>query len=833
MKKLIIFAALFMFVVSAFSQTLTSQRNQLPFRSSSLSASVQSLTPKSEAVLLHVDFSADNVGYSTGVITDGDEAHGQTAAFSMWNRCPGASDSVIRAFATNYSTLAFQYFGGLDNLVPYFQFSLDTTISSAENGWMFISPYDQSTPNTGNFNAYIQFDSIDVTSRQAIDFSLFQYYRGYFDHCYLDYSYDGVIWNEVEINDDRIIVGALSGRYTYTIFLGNPHPNTMSLRLRFKSLNSNHSIYGYYWIVDDVTVSVPPAFSLQLLKHEYVEGNYGMVPQGMAFNPAWYGLVKNNGIFTQYNTGTQLFHLDADQQERTLVSSFVSGTVNPSDFQEVMVDPSGWLSPDSLESHGWYGYINHSPNGTGTDLPTTVPGDHFLVVNVASDSLSFDCDTVYYQVTTADSNGNYTWAHDNGVLTYMPTNYWLFGFVQQENNWYATDDLEEVQFYMSGYSVTSRYTTDSIVPEDWVIKGVELVASPIPGFYSSGVKISPVLTKDVYTSCSVNFANIATGARVKQLTAADLNSPEVIGRDAAGYLTYGNYNTIFIPFPEQPALDPYTSYRIGYVLEEDGYFALAQADQDRYRLASPSRPNEYDTLYYFRNSDSTAKYAYNFPVNQYQTFVNDPSYGGYGSSGTFASIYVHEAPMIHMIVGPRTETPRVNIQIECNGYGQVRYSDQDVCGTTITPAVGSFVTLEAHTTMALALYVDGRHVDDYTAEFDDASGLYTYTYTFEDVSQDHQISFDFVICDQIDPIAAGVRLNLQPNPATSQVALNVEGVSGMVDCQLVDMSGRVVYNQKINAETTQVLSLSNLAKGAYFVRITNDKFSKVEKLIVR
>ena len=49
----------------------------------------------------------------------------------------------------------------------------------------------------------------------------------------------------------------------------------------------------------------------------------------------------------------------------------------------------------------------------------------------------------------------------------------------------------------------------------------------------------------------------------------------------------------------------------------------------------------------------------------------------------------------------------------------------------------------------------------------------------------------------------------------------------------IDMSGRVVYNQNVNAEASNVINLSNLAKGAYFVRITNDKFSKVEKLIVR
>ena len=57
--------------------------------------------------------------------------------------------------------------------------------------------------------------------------------------------------------------------------------------------------------------------------------------------------------------------------------------------------------------------------------------------------------------------------------------------------------------------------------------------------------------------------------------------------------------------------------------------------------------------------------------------------------------------------------------------------------------------------------------------------------------------------------------------------------NGMVNCSIIDMSGRVVYNQSINAENANVINLNSLAKGAYFVRITNEQFSKVEKLIVR
>ena len=146
-----------------------------------------------------------------------------------------------------------------------------------------------------------------------------------------------------------------------------------------------------------------------------------------------------------------------------------------------------------------------------------------------------------------------------------------------------------------------------------------------------------------------------------------------------------------------------------------------------------------------------------------------------------------------------------------------------------------------------SVLVDGEEVEvwnedeetgdiNLSASYDSASHVWVYQYRFANVQGDHTIKFVFAEGQppiSIDPAAAGVRMNLQPNPATSVVNMNIEGVSGMVNCVLIDMSGRVVYNQNLNAETAQTINVSNLAKGAYFVRITNDKFSKVEKLIVR
>ncbi|MBQ6096143.1 MAG: T9SS type A sorting domain-containing protein, partial [Bacteroidales bacterium] len=83
-----------------------------------------------------------------------------------------------------------------------------------------------------------------------------------------------------------------------------------------------------------------------------------------------------------------------------------------------------------------------------------------------------------------------------------------------------------------------------------------------------------------------------------------------------------------------------------------------------------------------------------------------------------------------------------------------------------------------------------------------------------------------------DPVA-NVSMRLQPNPATSNVNIVMKGATGVVNMALIDMSGRVVSTSQFNAENGYNLNVSNLAKGAYFVRITNNKFNKIEKLIVR
>ena len=813
-----------------------------------------SLFTKDVTPIASVDFSVPDQGYSTGTITAGVEAHGQNYEFATWQRWPNIDFNTISQAAITYRHLfSFLFNGSID----YSRFSsyFDTSICSSYNGFMMISPFEQQTPYSGNINAFIRFDSIDATQVQLLEVSFFQLFRKYYDYFYVDYSTDGgTTWEQMEINVDGIDVSSspmLRGVFRFTL-PASAAGHMLSVRLRYKSLDSNRPSYGYFWCIDDVSFCAAPMNEIHTYAQEYVEGNYAMIPQGMTINPAWYSTIHNSGYLDQSNVQAKIFHMDAAEQT-TLIDSYNNGNLPITTRMSVIADRGGWLNTESLDYRGWYGLIDHTAHGVGMPLPTSSLGDNFVFAQVASDSLSVNYDTMYYQVTAPNGNNEYRWAHDNGVLAYTPFNHYAFGYNNHISNlqdgWFVSDDADEVGFYRPGYMVTSRYTTDPVVPEDWVIHGVEIVASPVDLYHSTGAKISAVLIVDSMSGENVDFKTIYTGANMKTLTDADVNDSNVIGLNSNGYLQQGQYNTIYIPFPEQPALRPNTSFRVGYTLEETAFFLSAQEAQGCYHMAHPTLEG-YDTVIYFADNSSTAKWAHHFTPNQYEVLVYDPSYDSIVRPYIWAGAFTDYSPMIRLIVGPSRPITRQNVSVECeNGmYGRVLFNGEEVCGTTLTPAQGGSATidLESLSGNAIAhLFVDGVEVQpwgdetmaagdpNYRLEYDSDSAKWIGRYTFANIQTDHSIRVVFAEHVSVDPVAAHVRVNLQPNPASTRVNLTVEGAEGKVNCMLIDMSGRVVYDHDFNSAAALTIDVSNLGKGAYFVRITNDKFSKVEKLIVR
>lgn len=848
-----------------FAQTMTPRATESKAAATVKTAVSQNTTSSSlftkDTPLLTVDFSNGTktgnfwtgTGYTTGVISTGTEAHGETYDYSYWQRWSNPSTDSA-AILTMYSAMNSGFFGGRMAEYLYSSYLFDTTNASEANGFMMISLYDQRTRYSGAFNAYIEFSAVDASNAGLVDLQFYQSYQRYYDHTYMDYSINnGTTWTPVEINVTGVDIqvnGSLRGQSTYTLPLAAGQQSSLKVRLRIYSEDADRGAYGYWWIVDDVAIVGGPTDRLNYYDQEYVEGNYSIIPQGMTINPAWYTQIKNTGANPQSGLQVVLGSSTVAADNIEMFASNSVATLPAGESAEVYCDNGGHLYTDSLEYRGWYGHITnytaHADQGSNP-LPTANTGDYLLAAGIANQTLSHYFDTMFYTVRGAESslNGGYRWGHDNGLLCYTGSavNAWAYGFIESDGTWFVTDDIDEVDFYAPGYRVTTRYTTDATVPADWVIRGVELVASPANGYYATGAQISPVLYKDEYDGGSVSFATVNTGAGVHSVTAGEVNDSTIIGRLTNGYRELGEYNTIFIPFPEQPTLAARTSYRVGYMIESEAYLAMAQEAHGTYRMASPTRPETYDTIMYFKNDPQMKQYAnYMFP-NCYQTYVMDPIY-----KGAFG-YYVDYNPMIRLVVGPAQEITRYDVEINCNGeeYGETYYGGEDACGETIRPAEHSTATIlfaPAEDCQLVSLKVDGQIVELYDEAADEGDENFVYyeeegyyAYSLNDITANHTIEVTYGegggSHEAIDMVAAGVRMNLQPNPATSQVNLNIEGVEGMVNCSIIDMSGRVVYNADMNAESAQVINLNNLAKGAYFVRVTNNNFTKVEKLIVR
>ena len=380
-----------------------------------------------------------------------------------------------------------------------------------------------------------------------------------------------------------------------------------------------------------------------------------------------------------------------------------------------------------------------------------------------------------------------------------------------------------------------------------------------------GSHIAPVLYKDGDAEGGAFDSYLETGGNTYETKAEDFNYYDAnmnrITRDDANFKEYmmpGEYNVINIMFPEQPELEAYSAYRLGYELV-DGFFAVA-GQNNNYVHHYDGDPDS--VLYYVYYSYDTLldgtvnvlkKYGNTFhPGNRLNSNVIDPE-DGYIRQGSSSL-----PPMIRMLVGPRASYPTFRVNVECEGFEGLEGSGvyhangaTSVCGTTVNMTVGSagsYVHAEAepgYVVMAVIVdgdtaykYGDGETGTDPNATHGTSSGYDLVNYDLSGAAENANITVKVIVGEEpydegIDEVASKVKMNLYPNPANNNVQLSIAGVSGNVNCAILDMSGRVVYNQTINAETTNNINLSSLAKGAYFVRITNKDFTKVEKLIVR
>lgn len=792
--------------------------------------------------------------------------HGQTAAYAHWIR---VNDSAsIYSLSTHSTVLQSWMLTGIAQ-------RMGRPVVSDDNGFMLMTM--RAPMNSGVHDAFIKLRPIDRPSDAGIiDIYLTQAYAKFYDQCFIDFKV-GSDWYTREINIDGVDVdinywASYYGRWTMPVSLAQQ--SQIELRIRWYNRTVRSNAYGYFWAIDDVAIAKGAANRWYTNEENYTNGGYGQLPKGFSVPLSWYGAVYNNGSTTQTNSTLTMHHLDANRtpDATPLLSTTVASVpANPLAGKYMIIDESGFMPElDSVGYAGWFGmgtqWTNYGATTLGggfqgRGLPTTEEGLQFVtttLTNNASGIAPAEFDTVAYSVVDSiggDANlsvPGYRWSHDNGII---PSGVkYAYGWIIQNGNPYITDSGN---YGSTNYMVWVRYNTPANIPAGWVFRGMEIVPqTDVPANQIAGSNIFPIFYEEEYYGGgdSVRFNAINTGlsdVTPHSVTASELNTL------TTGRLTNDDpYKAVNLQFTTQPTIKPNTSYYVGYRIAEPCFFAAARTSYN-YKTAS-------STTSYYRDA-AISDYSVQFEPNGYDVRI----YDGANSERPYlwSSFYYNYYPMIRLIVGPERTIPNQHISAECDDNYTIITIDGEtetnICGVGLDAPQGSdpsiyvipagdSAILGSHPGIIDNVKIDGQIVDldnppagvqivERPYNLTNANGDVLlrrsyYIITFSGINTNPTVSATAHAYSHglgIEAEAANITLGLKPNPASSQVSLNIQGITGSVNCSIIDMSGRVVVSNTFNAEESHVIDLSNVAAGAYFVRVTNDNFSKIEKLIVR
>ena len=748
-----------------------------------------------------------------------------------------------------------------------------------DNGFMLLDMYIETNAVNECIDSYVGFPTVTRTADQMnklVSVGFLQLYRPAYGRAFIDYKINGE-WHTREINTE---VDAGSTSFTWTQYvLPFEMQNVQNVEVRIRSMcSSRGGVFGLMWAIDNVAICVSNNTVSGTASYEsFIDGFYGQIPVGMNI-PMTYGVrVRNLGTQTLPNVRNIVVAGEANDPENWQPILATEGVDIPAgDIQQnysVYINERGFVDPemdiDSARLGKWngaetYGVTTLPEEYNGTGLPTENPGLYgYQIYTVHSDSgyiLTYT-DSINYNVTevvnpaiTGAPIDGARWSRDNG---FIPAGS-LFGYqVLDGGTSYAEGPYESQRHYLDiGYTVWVSYTTGDEIPEGYVFRGIEYVPSSDTNASIGGSRIGVEAyyfnqNSQMYlqTGCDSVYTLDASGKDVTFLT---------------GYKLPGqNYNAVNIQFPNQPALQPNTEYLFGYEVKGVGNFAVA-ATSDEYKYDD-------DSTVYMRRNPITKPYLNHADLfGVYDVLIwqgNDYLRGG---------MEIKSMPMIRPIVGPALDVPQSGVEVQCENPSdesafeftwEVGANEGLECGDVASVPAGVEQTVyfipQGNTTVIDSVYMNGTMLQLYnnatgTGDLHVGPTSTLDVNVYEDENREYILlerNWYYVVLDgddlpvnggveftvyahnagnvSIDPVAADVVMSLVPNPATNAVKLNLSGVAGMVNCNIIDMSGRVVYNANINAETEHTLDLSSIPAGAYFVRVTNDLFSKVEKLIIR
>ena len=898
-----------------------------------------------DVVLGHFNFS-DTSTFTIGVVQATDviddtvvgaiNCHGRTETSSRWARINDTTAIDDSAFAEDYAELIWRL--GKANLRYAMGSRNDITDN---NGFMLLSPGEQNYDYTA-LNTYFSLPPVPVAGAQLVDVTWRQLYCKYYDVCFLDYK-TATGWHAIEVNVTGVDVGINEFGAFYCVYtMPADAIASDSLELRFRFTADGSLFYGYGWAIDDVKIVVPSATARWTFNSPInINGFYGTIPQGMTVPMSYAVNTRNTGVNPLTGISLSVSHRMGGEDTTWTESFSVAQTGdaaagNPYADNVLAINEAGFMYPghandDYVGYHSFPDYFANyyrvsdeylaSQGFLRRGLPSQQPGMNQFLIS-ASNAQGLNDTLAAYSYTVSESLDKdadfgrtvpgYRWGNDNGIVP--AGSEFGYGFTsntagpgEPNNAGFVIDDCGHQ--HEAGYEVLTRYNTPSVIPTDdegnpWVIRGIEFVTSTkVSEAQARGARfVAEMYRYELREGSDTGWYNYIyyaglTGQEVYLVGEGNVAADE---DDLLDYATAenGNYYAVNVFFPEQPAIEPNTSFLLGYTLQGGGDFAVAsQAWRYKSQTGDFDESSNYTS---YRNNSELAPYYNQFsPLNKpYDVYCYDPIEGSRGNNRHVVTGWnIDVYPLIRLIVGPKMAVDTHYVYANCTEDENERTNywvhnfRTSICGVTDTVIEGAaysymvypgdpneeqlyeegtdptsgedviyYVADSANDYLQSKvidqIFINGESLDltdsnvvvveDYTVywaghtplasaqnRWDPALVRKAYMITLRDITDDVTISA--TVHDEtlsIRDIEDNVNLLLAPNPATSQVRLNVSSFAGKANCSIIDMSGRVVYNADITSGET-VINLNGVPAGAYFVRVTNDTFSKVEKLIVR
>ncbi len=177
----------------------------------------------------------------------------------------------------------------------------------------------------------------------------------------------------------------------------------------------------------------------------------------------------------------------------------------------------------------------------------------------------------------------------------------------------------------------------------------------------------------------------------------------------------------------------------------------------------------------------------------------------------------------------------------------------DIDSVTVTVNPMPVVDLGADTTIkwSWSLTLDAANPN---ASFLWSTGATTQTETFDntnlndstantvyvEVTENGCMATDTLIITVMDDNSINNTLNnvnvsIYPNPSNGQFTMDIEGLNGNFNMTIIDLSGQVVYTNSLTATNNfnTKVDVRNLAKGVYYIKLSNNDGVKTSKLIIK